>query len=113
MPYVSVTIGRKLDDGQKDALKSELGRLITIIPGKTEPDLFVHIQDEGAVYFGGTRSPSVYVDVRVYTKTPAAAKQRFVREVCAFIAREFGIPPERQYLTISEYDNWGYDGEWH
>lgn len=113
MPYISVTIGRKLEAPQREKLKSELGRLITIIPGKTEPDLIVHIQDLGAVYMGGAEVPSVYIDLRVYTKTTGEAKKRFTQETCAFIAKEFGIPVERQYLTISEFENWGYDGEWH
>jgi hypothetical protein len=113
MPYISVTLGQKLDAAQKEKLKTELGRLITIIPGKTEPDLIVNIQDTGAVYMGGAEIPCAYIDLRVYTKTNDEAKKRFTRELFAFIAREFAIPIERQYLTIGEYENWGYDGEWH
>jgi hypothetical protein len=113
MPYISVTIGQKLEAAQKKKIKAELGRLITIIPGKTGPDLIVNIQDSGAVSMGGTEAPCVYIDLRVYTKVPGEAKKRFTGEVFTFIAREFAIPVERQYLTISEYENWGYDGEWH
>jgi hypothetical protein len=113
MPYISVTIGQKLDAVQKEKLKTALGCLITIIPGKTEPDLIVNIQDSGAVYMGGAEIPCAYIDLRVYTKTTDEAKKRFAGELFAFITREFAIPAERQYLTIGEYDNWGYDGEWH
>jgi phenylpyruvate tautomerase PptA (4-oxalocrotonate tautomerase family) len=113
MPYISVNLGQKLEAAQKEKLKAELGRLITIIPGKTEPDLIVHIQDGGAMYTGGKEIPCAYIDLRVYTKTTGEAKKRFTRETCAYISREFAIPPERQYLTISEYEQWGYDGEWH
>jgi hypothetical protein len=113
MPYISVTIGQKLDIPQKEKMKTELGRLITIIPGKTEPDLIVHIRDGDSLYMGGTEVPSAYIDLRVYTKTDPEAKKRFARELFAFITREFGIETPRQYLTISEYDNWGYDGEFH
>jgi hypothetical protein len=113
MPYISVIIGQKLSVPQKETLKKELGRLITIIPGKTEPDLMVHIQDSGSLYMGGTEAPSVYVDLRVYTKTDPEAKKRFTRELMLFITREFSIPAARQYLTIDEYDHWGYDGEFH
>jgi phenylpyruvate tautomerase PptA (4-oxalocrotonate tautomerase family) len=113
MPYISVTLGQKLSDSQKEKLKSELGRLIALIPGKSEADLIVAVRDSDAVYSGGEAVPCMYMDVRVYTKTTEEAKQRFTRETCAFIAKTFGIPVNRQYLTISEYDNWGYDGEWH
>jgi hypothetical protein len=113
MPYLSVSIGQKLEAAQREKLKTELGRLITIIPGKTEPDLIVHIQDSGAMYIGGEEVPCAYIDLRVYTKTAEEAKKRFTCETCAFIAKEFNIPVERQYLTIREFENWGYDGEWH
>jgi phenylpyruvate tautomerase PptA (4-oxalocrotonate tautomerase family) len=113
MPYLQVTIGQKLSAPQKETLKSELGRLISVIPGKTEPDLIVSVQDSGSLYMGGTEAPAVYIDLRVYTKTDPEAKKHFAGEVFAFIAREFGIPAARQYLTISEYDHWGYDGEFH
>ncbi|MDR1901127.1 MAG: hypothetical protein LBQ88_02425 [Treponema sp.] len=112
MPYISVAIGQKLTAQQKEKVKTELGRLITIIPGKTEQDLIVHIQD-GALYMGGTEAPSAYIDLRLYIKTDMEAKKRFTRELFAFITGEFGIEADRQYLTISEYDNWGYDGEFH
>jgi hypothetical protein len=113
MPYISVVIGQKLSAPQKEVLKSELGRLITIIPGKTEPDLLVNIQDGGSLYMGGTSAPCVYIDLRIYTKTDPEAKKRFTRELCTLITSQFGIEAVRQYLTISEYDHWGYDGEFH
>jgi hypothetical protein len=113
MPYIQVTIGQKLSDPQKEALKSELGRLITIIPGKTEAALIVSIQDGGSLYMGGIKEPSVYIDLRVYTAVEAEAKNRFALELFSSITRLFGIPASRQYLTIGEYDHWGYDGEFH
>jgi phenylpyruvate tautomerase PptA (4-oxalocrotonate tautomerase family) len=113
MPYIQVTLGQKLSDPQKETLKSELGRLIAIVPGKTEPDLIVSIQDGTSLYMGGTREPSAYIDLRVYTKTDPEAKKRFTRELFAVITAQLGIPISRQYLTIAEYDHWGYGGEFH
>jgi phenylpyruvate tautomerase PptA (4-oxalocrotonate tautomerase family) len=113
MPYLSVHISPRLEAAQKTQLKTELGRLITIIPGKTEPDLMVRIADGDAMYLDGKEVSCAYIDLRVYTKTTDEAKQRFTHETCAYIAREFGVPAERQYLTIREFENWGYDGEWH
>jgi phenylpyruvate tautomerase PptA (4-oxalocrotonate tautomerase family) len=113
MPYLSVNIGKKLEAAQKEKLKTEFGRLITIIPGKTEPDLMMNIRDTDAMYIGCAQTPCAYIDLRMYTKTTAEAKKRFTSETSSLITRELGIPPERQYLTIAEYESWGYDGEWH
>jgi hypothetical protein len=120
MPYLSVTIGKKLEEPQREKLKAELCRLIAIIPGKSEADLMVEIRDTGsspqegaALYMSGSKEPSAYIDLRMYTATTEEAKKRFTRETFALITREFAIPSERQYLTIGEYSNWGYEGEWH
>jgi hypothetical protein len=113
MPYIQVTIGQKLSEMERETLKTELGRLITIIPGKTESGLIVSIQDGGSLYMGGDAAPAVYIDLRVYTRADPEAKKRFARELFASITRQFNIPAARQYLSIGEYDHWGYDGEFH
>ncbi|MDR2634234.1 MAG: hypothetical protein LBC51_11540 [Treponema sp.] len=113
MPYISVTTGLKLSVLQKETLKNELGRLISIIPGKTEADLMGCIQDDAGFFMGGSQAPAAYIDLRLYTKTDPEAKKRFTQELCAFLSHEFGIDLGRQYLTISEYEHWGYDGEFH
>jgi hypothetical protein len=113
MPYISVQISPRLAGAQKEKLAAELGRLITIIPGKTGADLITRIADGDALYMDGREVSCAYIDLRVYTQTTDEAKRRFTRETCSFLAREFGIPVERQYLTIYEAEEWGYDGEWH
>jgi phenylpyruvate tautomerase PptA (4-oxalocrotonate tautomerase family) len=113
MPYISITVGQKLSALQRQMMKTEFGRLISILPGKTEPDLIVNIHDGGAVYMGGAEVPCVFIDLRVYGKADEEAKKRFAEEIFAYITHVLGIPPEHQYLTISEHDHWGYDGQWH
>ena len=41
MPYIDVNVSIKLSDQEKDNLKSKLGELISIIPGKTENVLMI------------------------------------------------------------------------
>jgi hypothetical protein len=112
MPYISIATNKKLDEAQRLTIKAAMGKLITIIPGKTEPDLMVHIQSE-PMFMAGEEAPCAYIDLRVYTKTTEEAKKRFTKETCAWMEKELGIPIDNQYLTIAEYDNWGYGGEWH
>ncbi|GHV82416.1 hypothetical protein AGMMS49991_09740 [Spirochaetia bacterium] len=113
MPYIEVKLSQKLSPAQRDTIKAELGRLITIIPGKTEPDLIVDIADGRAMYMGGAQVLCAYIDLRVYTKADEEAKKRFTRETFALLTRELGIKPENQYLTIAEFEQWGYDGALH
>lgn len=113
MPYISVQTSAELSTVKAETLKAELGRLITIIPGKTEPDLMVDLAGSRTMYLDGKAAPCAYIDLRVYTKTEPDAKKRFTRETFALIQRELNIPPANQYMTITEFDSWGYDGELH
>jgi hypothetical protein len=113
MPYLAVNVSQKLSAAKKEILKAEFGRLITIIPGKAEADLMVDLADDRAMYMGSGAVPCAYIDLRVYTKADGEAKNRFTRAAFALLTRELGIKPEHQYLTITEFDHWGYDGEFH
>ncbi|MDR2468436.1 MAG: hypothetical protein LBD22_05695 [Spirochaetaceae bacterium] len=113
MPYISINTSAALSDANKATLVSELGRLITIIPGKTEADLIVDLSTSRAMFMGGKKTPSAYIDLRVYTKTTDEAKKLFTREVFTLLNHELGIKTEHLYMTIAEFDNWGYDGEFH
>jgi phenylpyruvate tautomerase PptA (4-oxalocrotonate tautomerase family) len=113
MPYLAINLAQKLSQAQKETVIAEFGRLITVIPGKTEDTLMVDLSDDRALYMGGQAGPCAYVDLRMYTKTTQEAKQRFTKDASAFLVRELGIREERVYLTIAEYDQWGYDGALH
>ncbi|GHU96769.1 hypothetical protein FACS189483_00670 [Spirochaetia bacterium] len=113
MPYIAVNTSEQLSAAKKETLKAALGRLIAIIPGKSEDALMVDLADGKTMYMGGAAVPCAYIDLRVYTKTDPEAKKQFTKETFALLERELGIKPENQYLTIYEADHWGYDGEFH
>jgi phenylpyruvate tautomerase PptA (4-oxalocrotonate tautomerase family) len=113
MPYIAINTSAALSPVQREKVKAELGRLISIIPGKAEADLMVDIFDGRKMYMGGAAVPAAYIDLRVYTKADAEAKKRFTKETFALLIRELGVKQENLYMTITEFENWGYGGEFH
>lgn len=113
MPYLAISTNEEIPRAKKDTLKSALGNLIPIIPGKSEPDLMLEFRDGASMFMGGAAAPCAYVDLRVYTKTDDGAKKHFTSEVLSLLERELKIKTENLYMTIAEFDNWGYDGEFH
>ena len=62
MPYIDINITNKLNEKEKDKIKSKLGELITIIPGKKEASLMIGINDEYTIYLEGERKDkSAYI----------------------------------------------------
>jgi phenylpyruvate tautomerase PptA (4-oxalocrotonate tautomerase family) len=111
MPYVSISVSKTLDDSQKDALKSGMGQVITMIPGKTEEVTMVRIEDGCALWKGGSALESgAFVEVRLYGKAPMADKQRFTEAAFSMLENKAGISPKETYLNILEMDSWGSGG---
>lgn len=111
MPYVSVSVSRALDNSQKEALKSGLGRIIALIPGKTEEVTMVRIEDGCTLYKGGRALDSgAFVEVRLYGKADIKDKKKFTEAVFATLESQFGVSPEETYLNILEMDSWGFGG---
>jgi hypothetical protein len=53
MPYIAINTSVKLSAAQKEKIKAELGRLITIIPTKTEVGLLIDLSDSRIIYKAG------------------------------------------------------------
>lgn len=110
MPYVSISTPKALSAAEKDALKSSVGTLIAIIPGKSEAVLMVDIMDDHAMYFRGKEIPCAFVDVRLYGPAPFEEKKDFTEQLCAAIEKDIGVPKGDIFLNIQEFGNWGSGG---
>ena len=110
MPYVAVNTTQELSDVQKEKIKTELGRLITIIPTKTEAGLLVDFSDSRTIYKAGENVAGAFIDVRLFHKSDFDPKKKFTEETFEMLSRELGLKKENMYLSISEFDNWGTAG---
>lgn len=110
MPYIAINTAQDLSDAQKEKIKAELGRLITIIPTKTEAGLIVDISSGRTIFKGGENVSGAFIDLRLFHKADFEPKKKFTEEAFEMLSRELGIKKENMYLTIMEFDNWGLAG---
>ena len=110
MPYVAINTAQKISDSQKDKIKTEIGRLITIIPTKTEAGTLIDFSDSRTFYKGGEKVSGAFIDVRLFHKSDFEPKKKFTEETLELLSRELGIKKEHMYLSITEFDNWGIAG---
>jgi len=113
MPYVAINAGLKISDAQKEKIKTELGRLISIIPTKSEAGLLVDFADSKTTYKAGVGVPCAFIDVRIFRKAEFEPKKKFTEEVFELITRELGIKKEHMCLSITENECWGFAGSFH
>ena len=111
MPYINVCMSKKLEEQDRDELARELGKIITLIPGKTESGFMVDIEDGKALYNGGVPGNYVYMELKVYYKFDYECKSAFTTAVYEIFARRYGVESHNLYLNITECDNWGIFGK--
>lgn len=110
MPYIAVNVSTPLDAAKKEEIKSELGKLIELLPGKSESVLMVELDDAKSMYFRGASKSCIFIEIRLYKESPMEAKKEFTSKVFEMLERLTGIGKDDIFLNILEFDNWGAGG---
>lgn len=111
MPFINVKVSEKVTDSQIETVKTELGKAISLLPGKSEGYLMVNIEDGCRLYFKGNRAaPTAMCEVSVYGSAPRNACEALTAEICRILESALSVPQNRAYVKFSFIDTWGYDG---
>ena len=112
MPYINVSVSKTLDESQKEQVKAELGRLITLIPGKSEDVTMVRVEGGCTLYKGGKALDNgAFVDIRLYGAASQQSKEKFTQAVFQSFEKLMGSQPEDIYLNIFEMNSLGAGGK--
>lgn len=111
MPFIDSKITSKLSDAQKDTLKTELGQIISCIPGKSEQWLMVGFADNYDLYFAGKKlDQGAFVEVKIFGQTTEDALANVTSRICALYEKELGIPQNNIYVKYEFANHWGWNG---
>lgn len=84
-------------------------KVITVLPGKTEPDLMLDIEDDKELYLGGKRTDGAYINMKMYLNTPIEDKKNFTEAVFVELEK-LGFSKDTIYMTITGMDHWCVGG---
>lgn len=107
MPYISFKTNHKLTLRQENIIKSKTGELISMIPGKSENSLMIHMKDDQIMYFRGKETICMMIHVNLYKSAPFEDKKRFTEAMIKMVSDTTKIEPDNIYVTINEHENWG------
>lgn len=111
MPFIRIATARPLSEEQHDLLKQELGRTISVIPGKAEDNTMIEISSGQTVYFRGSKDSCAFVEVKLFGKAPREAKEAFAGHIFSVLEKVAGVSPDDVYMNFLEMDNWGLKGK--
>lgn len=94
MPYISTKTNIELAKEKQDALAAEYGRIISLVPGKTERWLMLSFDDKISMYFGGKGDePMAYIELSLFGGASDAVYDKLTAAICDAVSGETGILP--------------------
>ena len=105
MPYISFKTNHKLTLRQENTIKSKSGELISLIPGKTEKALMIHMEDDQIMYFKET--PCMMIEINLYKSAEFDDKKKLTEAMIQMIHETTKIEADNIYVIFHEFDHWG------
>ena len=111
MPMISTKTNVAISEEQELTLKSELGKAISILSGKSEQWLMLSLEDKCRLYFKGDNSkPIAYVEVKVFGKIDYSQSNKLTAKICEIFGEVLNIDASNVYIKYEEVEMWGWNG---
>jgi len=108
MPYIQIRTSNEITKEKIEEIKTSLGEIITIIPGKTEAALMVDIVDRCNLYYQGNQDePNAYVKVEMFQKILPEYAVQVTGAITNLLEEKAGVPMNRTYVTHEGIPDWG------
>lgn len=114
MPHIEVKTTQTLSREQKVTLVQRLARAFA---DSSDPHVAGNIQfivEDGCFiqFRGDSDGPSANVQVHPGPMTPIKDYEAIVKAFFPVLVEELKTPPNKIYITISEIEYWGFDGQY-
>ena len=112
MPFIDLKTSAKINESTEALLRSEFGKIITLIPGKSEAWLMLNFTDcERMAFRGNADADTAIVSVDLLGGASDKAYDDMTRAICNAVNQILGVPYDRIYVKYSEFEHWGFAGE--
>ena len=113
MPYVSITTAKKIDCPVKEKLNQEICKIMPTLPGKDKDNTLLAINDCASMYKSGAPNDGVFVEVRLYKKSPEENKKEFAGKIHAILKDALNLADDScVYMNYLEFENWAANGNY-
>lgn len=110
MPCIQTCVNVKIPQNTEEKMKTEFGKAISLLPGKSESWLMVSFEDACRLYFKGSAEPAAFLEVKIFGSADESAYSKLTARLTEIVNRELGIDPSRIYVKYEEVSHWGWNG---
>ncbi len=111
MPFISSRVNMPMTPQQKETVKTELGQIITLIPGKSENWLMIDLADQCELYFRGDgKDPLAFIELKIFGKISDDTARKLTERICDLYETQLKIKKDNIYIKYEEVSKWGWNG---
>ncbi len=113
MPFIFSKVNIPISKEQERELKSQLGKAISLVPGKSEEYLLTGFEDNCRMYLRGNDSePLAYVEADIFGNEEHLGYDRLTMAITAMFGEVLGIAPNHVYVNYRDIPGWSTSGMW-
>ena len=111
MPFILSKVNVPISKEQEINLKSQLGKAIELVPGKSEEYLLTGFEDNYHLYLRGDDSkPIAYIEASIFGNERHYGYDLLTTEITRIFNEVLNIPPENIYVKYDDISVWGVNG---
>ena len=110
MPYFDVKTNVKMNAEQKDTVMHALGKIIELVPGKSESWVMVNIEDDIYTSFAGeSAGNAAMITVKTFGQPTDSQYGELTDAICKKVNELLDIDPKRIYIVYEPIKHWGWN----
>ena len=111
MPFIFSKVNIPIRKEQERELKSQLGKAISVIPGKSEEYLLAGFEGDCHLYLRGRENePMAYIEADIFGNEEHWGYDRLTMAITKMFNEVLGIAPDHVYVNYRDIPGWGVSG---
>jgi len=110
MPFIHVSLTKKVTDDKKRKLAEGIGKIVEILPGKNFQKVMVRIDDGCEIYRGGETAECVYTQTAMKKSNSLEEQKEYIEKLYQFYKDELDLDIPQCYFSMLELNSWGSRG---
>lgn len=110
MPFITARVNTKIDKNQEIKIKTLMGQVIALIPGKSEKYLMLGLEDDYKFYLRGDSQKAALIEASIFGNEDHEGFKEFAQETTKIFNGVLNIPAENIYINFADIKAWAVKG---
>lgn len=111
MPFITAKTSCPISKGQETEIKARMGKVIELVPGKSEESLLLEFEDNCRLWLRGENTePITYIEAAIFGNELHDGYDAFTAAMTNIFADVLNLTPDRIYIKYEDIPAWGVQG---